>query len=488
MIFSADLVANRGKTAIIRTDYSRPIKLALADGILRHNTLMLDYGCGHGDDIKFLRDAGYKVRGWDPHHLPQNQPKATLLVNLGYVINVIEDLQERKKCLEKAWSFAKKVLIVSARLVSETSEFVPVAKYNDGHVTAIGTFQKLYEQRELKEWIESILGQSATVAGPGVFYVFRDYRDRIAFLARRCQRSMASSKTEKQQQQHKPSLEPIVNFLHTHGRFPQSDEIDCADSLRNQYGSFKGAVRIVERGFDIEKLMDIFERRRQDLLLFLALSRFDGRPRMRELPRNLQLDVRWHFSSYTKGCRLADQILFDVGNLKKIRKQAEASPIGKLTPSALYIHREGLAQLSLPLRMYEGCASNFIGIVNEANIVKLHTEEPMVSYLAYPSFDADPHPVLTESVTLHLQTFRVREHDYQKSQNPPILHRKESFVPNTYPLYEKFKRLTEQEEEAGLYADTTVIGTRNGWNEILEKHSVTLQDHQLGSISPALKH
>ena len=53
--------------------------------------------------------------------------------------------------------------------------------------------------------------------------------------------------------------------------------------------------------------------------------------------------------------------------------------------------------------------------------------------------------------------------DFVDSQNPPILHRKETFVPDDYPGRDKFARLTAQEERAGLLDEARDIGTRQAW-------------------------
>ena len=60
------LPQNRQRTAISRTDYSRPIKVALADGLIRPEVSVLDYGCGRGDDVRHLGLRGVRSRGWDP--------------------------------------------------------------------------------------------------------------------------------------------------------------------------------------------------------------------------------------------------------------------------------------------------------------------------------------------------------------------------------------------------------------------------------------
>ena len=131
------------------------------------------------------------------------------------------------------------------------------------------------------------------------------------------------------------------------------------------------------------------------------------------------------------------------------------------------------------LRLYEGCARGYIDRVEGANVIKLHTDEPRVSYLSYPEFESDPHPALAKGMTVHLQTFRVRERDYSGSRNPPILHRKETFLAPDHPLHAKFARLTRQEGSKGLFDDTTRIGTRAGWEQALSHKGVTLRGHRL---------
>jgi DNA phosphorothioation-associated putative methyltransferase len=72
--------------------------------------------------------------------------------------------------------------------------------------------------------------------------------------------------------------------------------------------------------------------------MYLALSRFDGRPRFSQLPRDLQLDVRAFFSTYSRACDTADKLLFSAGDSRKVDEACRTSPVGKLTPAALYIH------------------------------------------------------------------------------------------------------------------------------------------------------
>src|SRR6056297_1395507 len=106
----------RHKTAISRTDLSRPVRRAISDGILRNDLRLFDYGCGRGDDQRMLGALGFEAAGWDPVHRPDAVTAPAPIVNLGFVVNVIEDAREREAALRGAWDLAEQVLIVAARL------------------------------------------------------------------------------------------------------------------------------------------------------------------------------------------------------------------------------------------------------------------------------------------------------------------------------------------------------------------------------------
>src|ERR1044071_4044666 len=112
----------RHRTALRRPELSRPIRLALEEGLINTGITVFDYGCGHGDDVLRLNNRSISCTGWDPVHRPRERKIPADVVNLGYVINVIEDLEERVSVLKEAWMLAQKLLIVSARLSIETKE------------------------------------------------------------------------------------------------------------------------------------------------------------------------------------------------------------------------------------------------------------------------------------------------------------------------------------------------------------------------------
>ncbi len=471
----------RHRTAIGRSGTSRPIRLALEDALIRVDTTVFDYGCGRGDDLRNLCQRGIKAAGWDPVHQPF-QPRITAdVVNLGYVINVIEDAAERVAALRAAWDLTRKLLIVAARLRMDARD-TRGTTYEDGCITRLRTFQKYYHQQELREWIDKSLQVSAIPAGPGVFYVFRDPALRQSFLASRYRRPIATPKPRKNESlfdQHRALLDPLIAFITARARLPDLDELDVAPAICRELGSLGRAHAVVRRVMDTTEWDRVRQQRVEDRLVYLALARFHGRPRFKELPRDLQLDVSAFFSSYQGACFQADELLFSAGRQDAIDSACEAATVGKLTRTDLYVHVSALSELPPILRVYEGCARAYIGVVEAGNIIKLHRHKPQVSYLAYPAFERHAHPALLGALVVPLQTFQAKYLDFADSANPPILHRKDEFLAPSHPLRAKFARLTKQEERLGLFARPELIGTLEGWRKVLQGAGVTLAGHRI---------
>lgn len=105
-------------TAIKRTGPSAPLRWLLKTGYLSpwardvggsgKPATHLDYGCGHGADVRHLRELGYDAHGYDPNW-PENStlsdgfvrypPVAFDVVLCTYVLNVIRDKHERDEAL-----------------------------------------------------------------------------------------------------------------------------------------------------------------------------------------------------------------------------------------------------------------------------------------------------------------------------------------------------------------------------------------------------
>jgi DNA phosphorothioation-associated putative methyltransferase len=467
---------SRAKTAMTRTELSRPVTQAIQDGLISGDRSVLDYGCGRGGDVQRLRELGVPASGWDPVFAPDEPLEPADVVNLGYVINVIEALGERAEALRHAWQLAKSALVVAARLDWQAQG----SACGDGILTTKGTFQKFYSQYELKSWIEDTLGCEAQAAAPGIFYIFRDPRDAESLRARQVRRPTVTPRPRLSRvlfEQHQELLQELETFLDERGRLPEESELAGCAALVAAFGSVRRAFRVLCHETGRHDWSAEAARARNNLLVYLALSAFVGRPRMGALPVDVQLDVKEFFGSYRAAVAEADELLFSLKSEEELSRAALGLPAGKILPDALYFHVSAMPLLPPLLRVYEGCGRVLVGTVG-ATVIKLHRRSRRISYLFYPAFDTDPHPALDASLRIDLQTFAVRFSDFRSRDNPPILHRKDAFVSPDHPLYRKFSRLTAQEERADLLG-IPGIGTRKAWNTLLEEEGWRLAGHRL---------
>ncbi|GAB1545147.1 hypothetical protein NUACC21_78230 [Scytonema sp. NUACC21] len=472
---------DRHKAAIYRNDLSRPVRLALEANLFTPETTFFDYGCGHGGDLSRIAQKGYVSMGWDPYYSPATPLTPADIVNLGYVINVIEDPIERREALVKAWELTRKVLLVSAQvLIADFSR--GVVAYEDGVITTRNTFQKYYDQEELKRYIDQVLGVDAIPVALGVYFVFRDEAQAQLFRASRYRSRATTPRVRsriKRFEDYQELLAPLMAFVTERGRLPSKGELAQEADINAEFGTLRRAFQVILQATNPEEWEAISENRRQDLMVYLALTQFSYRPKLRDLAPEVQEDIKTLFGTYKQACVNADIMLLSVGNLEILKECCQNSPVGKKQPNSLWVHVSALQALDPLLRLYEGCASRTIGRLEEANVIKFHTKSAKISYLYYPDFDTDPHPALQTSMTIDLQDLHVNYRDYDTDDDPPVLHYKDALVTSNYPHYEKFAKLTCQEEDWGLLDDWRRITHRSGWLKCLADHCATLKGYQL---------
>jgi hypothetical protein len=277
----------RHKTAIARYKYSRPIQTLLEYGLLGNNASLLDFGCGQGDDVRGLREKGFTASGWDPVYNPLGTKEASDIVNLGFVLNVIEDPLERMEVLHEAYDLSRKLLVVSTLIAnSETGKLG--RPYKDGIITSRNTFQKYFLQGELERCIEDVLHTSAVAVGLGIFYVFRSPSDQQGFLANRTKRTInwvdisrriRPPKVERLRQRRPGIYERNAELLDSFwgkmlelGRVPSKDEFDRYDDLRKEVGSTQKAKNLFVQRFGEETLGRAFELRPE--MIFRSTLRY----------------------------------------------------------------------------------------------------------------------------------------------------------------------------------------------------------------------
>lgn len=491
---------NRHKTAIRRNKLSRPVSTLIEANILNPQISFFDYGCGHGQDLQILQKNGFSnILGFDPHFRPDEEKVKSDVVNLGFVLNVIEKPNERAKTLKESFDLAKNVLCVS--VMTKVQQGYEGTQHGDGVISSRGTFQKYFDQDEIKNYLESILDKDAIAVSPGIFFVFKKESAKLDYLQNRYKKAVVlevtrldpiTNKTTRVRV-FKPKIEELIkespffmdaiSFLVNHGRLPSSEESDAFRQLVVEYKSKKKIQNILLDNIDAQELAEIRQERMDKLLVFFAIRRFDrkGFPKSADLPSSLSLDIKEFFGSYKDCKEKAQKLLFSIGNYPLMRKALNSCKTGKVLPDAIYIHPSYIDSLPAPVRVKVEIARKLIGNIDECNMLKINKEKDKVSFLVYEDFDKIAHPALLYSIVCDIPKNHIKFWDFRSRENPPILHRKDTFVGEDYPHFSKFEKLTLKEEKAGLLGHN-FIGTRLRWEQFLTQEGFEIKGHQLKSI------
>jgi len=155
------MIINYAKTAIQRTKPSSPLMFCINEFNL--NDRILDFGCGRGEDVRFLRSQGFNAFGFDPYHDTEESFFSSVIIMdecsivlATYVLNTIDSLEKRKNILQLAWEslLPQGRMFVSCRNLKAIEKEAEKNKweiFNDGFLTRAGTFQKGFDKESFIE-------------------------------------------------------------------------------------------------------------------------------------------------------------------------------------------------------------------------------------------------------------------------------------------------------------------------------------------------
>lgn len=478
---SEQTAIRREKTAIARFRHSKPVWLALSHSIIAATRSFFDYGCGRGEDFRYLSADGVEASGWDPHYRPEAAVVEADVVNLGYVLNVIEDPAERDATLQRAYGLARRVLVAAVRVDNALESAV---EFSDGLLTSRGSFQKLYKQSEFKDYLERVLGKRPHMAALGIAYIFKDDELESSYLVSLARKRVDASRTSATAEfQQDAVAQRYVDLSSALGRPAVPSEFEDYAALRDRFGSPARIERLAGRLLSADTVQETLRRKRDDILIYAALMRLQALKPIayRFLPTELQADIKTIWPSYAAALREADDFLFQLGNAESVRCACQSSPIGKKLPDVLYVHRSAEEQMGALLRLIVLAAHQIVGEV-DYNVLKIGVDGRSLSLLKYDDFEGDAHPALRHSVRVYLPRAEYSIRDYSDSSNPPILHRKEMLVDAIHPSYSDFCELSEQEEQLGLLSRPD-IGTKQSWLATLAENHLTIRGHSVYSTN-----
>jgi DNA phosphorothioation-associated putative methyltransferase len=135
------------------------------DGYIQKTDRILDFGCGKGDDVRWLKKHNYRATGYDPNF------KAFYkvingqfdVVILSYVINTIEYADMREDAIRAAWGYVKPggFLYVTSRSKEEIDSLAVKKSWprsSDGYCSSLTkrTFQRGHNHAELCAYIKPL--------------------------------------------------------------------------------------------------------------------------------------------------------------------------------------------------------------------------------------------------------------------------------------------------------------------------------------------
>jgi len=417
---------------MVRHDLSQPMALLVRHGLIKPGVKVFDYGCGQGDDLRILRASGIEATGWDPHFRPDADRSPARVVNLGFVLNVIEHPNERREALTKAWALAEQVLAVSTMIVGQA----PVGglrPHGDGYLTSRGTFQKYYQHAELRALLTQVLGTEPVAVAPGIFFAFRVPEDEQEFLLNRRsgRRSSAAgyrvARTPRLARPTRPavpalperlpiSLPELADFMRQRGRVPQVDELGAA--VQTELAEQKVSLaRAVDACLGALLSQEAFEAaasaRREDLLVHQALGLLNRSTSASRPSAGMVRDVRTHFGNQKELALQAVQYLHGLADESRVQAaMGEAASRGL----GLLDHRQRLVvdgsraeDLPALLRCYFGCATFLAGEPDEAFLLRI--DAPRKRVVMWPLVDpkaALPHSEISIRVDLRRQDVNIR--------------------------------------------------------------------------------
>ena len=410
-------------------------------GFLDGTRTLFDYGCGRGDDLRLLAEMKVSANGWDPVFRADVERRPADIVNLGFVLNVIEDAGERRETLKAAFALARKVLIVSVMLgyQSKREQF---AAYEDGVRTQRNTFQKYYAQDEFRAYVEKTLGANAIPIAAGICLVFKDAVEEQLFLLARQQ-----VRREWRLLRREPDGAAVASMIEDHreqmdaywlralelGRPAAPEECPEAQSLIRLVGSWRRVHEWVGRFFNPEEFEAAAIGRQEDLLVYFALSHFGRRRPVSELPDRLQRDVQFFFGSITKARNAGKRALFATGDSARLEEAAafchDELGIGVLNDDHdLTFHQSVLGECLPLIRIYVGCALQLFGDAGSVDLIKVHLQSGKATFLVYDDFEAAATPRLIERIKVDLPRLRVDFFDYVGEYEPqPLTEAREGF-------------------------------------------------------------
>ena len=444
----------RHRTALKRKKLSSCMGALVDSSLITKTSEIFDYGCGRGDDVTILGKNNFeKVSGWDPYFAKDNAiPKKSEFVSLSFVLNVIEDTDERHLVFKKAFQIASKALVFSVMLEHQnTLQFA--YPFNDGYLTSINTFQKYYSASEIEALVKEQLNATAIKLGPGIYIVFKEKSLEQEYFFKRQLGLLVETKSAVKDDAGDSFAEALVNkmvkTILSFGRVPKLAELKTKfqDEISKAKVSYNRLSRLALSQISISDLKHVREAFSGEILIFLAINRFDGRMKYVDLPEKFQIDVRAHFGSLKNANEEAERLLFslsDTGGLISAALDAERAGNGHLIGTKFRCHSKQCENLPKNLRLFYKIGERLHRSIMDNDIIQLHLETKKMAFLIVNEFENSALPRIHSREIVNFATQNTAIVHHQEKEQVRILYLKSALMAAEDENYEK-QRVFDQE-------------------------------------------
>ena len=428
----------RHRTALKRKKLSSCMGALVDSSLVTNKSKIFDYGCGRGDDVSILAQNNFEnVSGWDPYFAKDNAiPKKSEFVSLSFVLNVIEDADERHSVLKKAFKIASKALVFSVMLEHQnTLQFA--YPFNDGYLTSINTFQKYYSAPEIEAVVKEQLNQTPIKLGPGIYIVFKDKSLEQEYLFKRQLGLLVETKTSVKDDAGDRFAEALVakmvKTILSFGRVPKLTELKSKfqEEIAQARVSYNRLSRLALSQISISDLKHVREAFSAEILIFLAINRFDGRVKYGDLPEKFQIDVRAHFGSLRSANEEAERLLFslsDTDGLISAALDAERAGHGQLIGTKFRCRSNQCEKLPKNLRLFYKIGERLHRSISDTDIIQLHLETKKMAFLIVNEFEKSSLPRIHSREIVNFATQDIVVVPHQEKEQVRILFLKSALM------------------------------------------------------------
>lgn len=485
---------SRHLTAIARNKLSTPLQALEKIGYLSGEFSIFDYGCGRGDDLKILNENNILASGWDPFFAPEKDLIQADIVNLGFVLNVIENVQERNETLIKAYSLAKNAMVVSCMLYNQNS-FNGIA-LSDGIVTSKGTFQKYFSQIELKEYIEGLLSKQAIPLGPGIFIIFQNGDLETDFLYKKQSTTLINADTYLK----KVRIQAISKESSLELKFNEHSELirklweDCLNRGRLLSKIDFKRNYVIPKNLTIPSLYQIFKKffpmqnlHKRELIIrdniIVTVSLFLFKQKQYSLIGLLKDDIKYFFGSESNVKKIAMNELVKIGNSDFVLnacKQSEVLGLGIFDDeNNFYVHTINVNILPLILRIYINCGTLLYGNIESADLIKIHVQSGKLTLLRYDNFIEKPLPELRERVKIDFIKQKFDLFTYGDQVDIQYLFLKSKFINKQFMNYDKQLKFDSELLKLDIFQYSKYGPNKSQLERLLESNNLRIQDFEI---------